>query len=312
MSSPLNRRQLLRGFAGVGGALAAVSSSAAATEEHPAHPVAPADAIAMLFDNTICTGCRACMPACNEANGLPADSVSSGGIWDMPSDLNSKTKNIIKVYEEPGEPGYSFVKRQCMHCLDPACVSGCPFDALKKNEWGAVTWTGSLCIGCRYCEVACPFDVPKFEWDHWNPKVVKCEFCFDQRLKKNQEPACTAVCPTGAVIFGKRTDLLSKAKERIVESPGKYFEQRVYGEHEAGGTQVLYLSNVAFEKIGLPKLASTSLAHYATKVTSVMYKWLTGPILMAGVLGFAIRHNWNRHEAERADREKKTGFPDQL
>jgi hypothetical protein len=114
------------------------------------------------------------------------------------------------------------------------------------------------------------------------------------------------------VIFGKRNDLLAKAKNRIDEAPGKYFEQRVYGEHEAGGTQVLYLSNVSFEKIGLPKLASTSLAHYATKVTSVMYKWLTGPILMAGVFGFAIRHNWNRHEAERPDREKKTGFPDQL
>jgi Fe-S-cluster-containing dehydrogenase component len=230
----------------------------------------------------------------------------------MPADLNAKTKNIIKVYEEPDGPGFAFVKMQCMHCLDPACVTGCPFGALEKNTWGAVTWDASRCIGCRYCEVACPFDVPKFEWDHWNPKIVKCEFCFDQRLTQNQQPACTAVCPAGAVIFGKRTDLLATAKDRIAASPNKYFEGRVYGEHEAGGTQVLYLSSVPFEKLGLPRLSSTSLGHYATKVTSVLYKWLSGPILLAGALGVMIKRNWDRHEAERPEREKRTGLPDQL
>jgi Fe-S-cluster-containing dehydrogenase component len=326
MNGILSRRQALKVMAGFGGTMAAAVLPAKA-EEHPAYPVAPPDAIAMLYDSTICTGCKACMPACNEANGLPADSLMSGGIWDMPTDLNSKTKNIIELYQDPnawkaGEnvpkdvapegSDFAYVKRQCMHCLDPACVTGCPFGALKKGEWGAVTWNSSLCIGCRYCEVACPFEVPKFEWDNWNPKVVKCEFCFDQRLKKNMEPACTAVCPTGAVVFGKRTDLLAKAKDRIAASPDKYFEARVYGEHEAGGTQVLYLSRVAFDKLGLPKLSSTSLGHYGTKVTSVIYKWLSGPILAAAVLGFAIRRNWDRHEAERPEREKETGFPDQL
>jgi hypothetical protein len=160
--------------------------------------------------------------------------------------------------------------------------------------------------------VACPFNVPKFEWDRWNPKIVKCEFCFDQRLKKNQQPACTGVCPTKAVIFGKRVDLLAEAKERVVVSPGKYFENRVYGEQEVGGTQVLYLSGVAFDKIGLPKLGSTSLGHYATQVTSVIYKWLSGPILVAGILGALIKRNWDHHEAERPEREKQTGLRDQL
>jgi Fe-S-cluster-containing dehydrogenase component len=229
----------------------------------------------------------------------------------MPADLNSKTKNIIKLYQEPEGPGFAYVKRQCMHCLDPACVTGCPFGSLKKADWGAVTWNSSLCIGCRYCEVACPFDVPKFEWDHFNPKIVKCEFCYD-RLHNSEQPACTAVCPTGAVIFGKRTDLLAQAKGRVAVAPDKYFENRVYGEHEAGGTQVLYLSNVSFQKIGLPKLGSTSLGHYATKVTSVIYKWLSGPILAAGILGVVIKRNWNRHEAESAEREKRTGLREQL
>jgi Fe-S-cluster-containing dehydrogenase component len=252
------------------------------------------------------------MPACNEANGLPADTLLSGGIWDMPTGLNAQTKNIIELYKDPQSDEFAYVKKQCMHCLDPACVTGCPFGSLNKSDWGAVTWNSSLCIGCRYCEVACPFEVPKFEWNSWNPKIVKCEFCYDQRLKQGLEPACTAACPTQAVIFGKRDDLLAKAKGRIAEAPDKYFENRVYGEHEAGGTQVLYLSSVAFDKIGLPKLGTTSLGHYATKVTSVIYKWLSGPILMAGVLGIAIRHNWNRHELERLEHEKETGFPDQL
>src|SRR6185436_10213656 len=108
------------------------------------------------------------------------------------------------------------------------------------------------------------------------------------RLKQNEQPACTAVCPTGAVIFGKRTELLAKAKGRIAESRGKYYEDRVYGEHEAGGTQVLYLSKVPFDKIGLPKLGATSLGRYATRITSVIYKWLSGPILLTGLLGWII------------------------
>lgn len=154
--------------------------------------------------------------------------------------------------------------------------------------------------------------MPKFQWDKWNPNIVKCELCFDQRLKKNQEPACTAVCPTHAVIFGKRNHLLTEAKQRIADAPGKYFEDRVYGEREAGGTQVLYLSRVSFQKIGLPKLADTSLGHHATKVSSVVYTWLSGPILVAGVLAGVIRRNWKRHEAEAAEVEKETRLPEQL
>jgi Fe-S-cluster-containing dehydrogenase component len=306
----ISRRQALLGIVGLGGTITGLAGPALGSE-HPEHPVAAPDAVSMLYDNTICTGCKACMPACNEANGLPPDTLQTGGLWDMPADLNSKTKNIIKLYQEPEGPGFAYVKRQCMHCLDPACVTGCPFGSLKKSDFGAVTWNSSLCIGCRYCEVACPFDVPKFEWDKWNPKIVKCEFCYD-RLQKNEQPACTAVCPTGAVIFGKRTDLLAQGKERVAAAPGKYFENRVYGEHEAGGTQVLYLSNVAFSKIGLPTLGSSSLGHYATKVTAVIYKWLSGPMLVAGLFGVVIKKNWNRHEAEGAEKEKETGLREQL
>jgi Fe-S-cluster-containing dehydrogenase component len=318
MRLAINRRQLLQGILGATAAVAGGVATSAVAEEHPAHPVCPPDAMGMLYDNTVCTGCRACMTACSEANNLPAETLCpidpaiSTGLWDVPADLDSRTKNIIKLYREKDGDNFAFVKRQCMHCLDPACVTGCPFGALKKDTWGAVTWNSSRCIGCRYCEVGCPFDVPKFQWDKWNPKIVKCELCFDQRLKKNQEPACTAVCPTHAVIFGKRNALLSQAKQRIAAAPGKYFEDRVYGEHEAGGTQVLYLSGVAFDKIGLPKLGDTSLGHYATKVSSVIYKWLSGPVIVAGILGAIIRRNWKQHEAEVAEREKQPRLPEQL
>jgi Fe-S-cluster-containing dehydrogenase component len=321
MNVILSRRQAFKAMIGLGGTVTSALLPAAAhaaadsrgnSEEHPAHPIAPPDAVAMLFDSTVCTGCKACMPACNEANGLPTDTLLSGGIWDMPTGLNAKTKNIIELYQDPQSDNFAFVKKQCMHCLDPACVTGCPFGSLVKRDLGAVTWNSSLCIGCRYCEVACPFEVPQFQWENWNPKIVKCEFCYDQRLKEDMQPACTSVCPTGAVIFGKRTDLLAQAKERIAATPEKYFENRVYGEYEAGGTQVLYLSSVSFQKLGLPKLGTTSIGHYATKVTSVLYKWLAGPALVAGVFGFFIRRNWERHETERREHEKKTGFPDQL
>jgi nitrate reductase beta subunit len=117
-----------------------------------------------------------------------ADTLLSGGIWDMPTGLNAQTKNIIELYQDPKSDEFAFVKKQCMHCLDPACVTGCPFGSLKKVDFGAVTWNSSLCIGCRYCEVACPFEVPQFQWEAWNPKIVKCEFCYDQRLKRIWNP----------------------------------------------------------------------------------------------------------------------------
>ena len=130
LTVPLTRRQAFKAMLGLGGTAVSVvlpMPAAASTEEHPAHPVAPDDAIAMLYDSTICTGCKACMPACNEANGLAPDTLLSGGIWDMPTGLNAQTKNIIELYQDPKSDEFAFVKKQCMHCLDPACVTGCPF-----------------------------------------------------------------------------------------------------------------------------------------------------------------------------------------
>jgi len=307
--SLVSRRTALKVLAGGGLGSLATGQSAQASE---ALPTPPADAVAMLFDSTICTGCKACVVACTDANNLPPDTKMSGGIWQMPLDLNSETKNIIKLCQDPAKPeNFSFVKHQCMHCLDPACVSACPFHALNKGAKGVVAWDGSLCIGCRYCEVACPFEVPKFEWDRFNPKIVKCEFC-NHRLKEGFEPGCTSVCPTGAVVFGKRDDLLTRAKARITDHPGRYFESRVYGEKDAGGTQVLYLSGAPFKSIGLPDVPQYSLAGYATSVHKFLYKWMLIPAAVYGLLVAIMRRRWKVHQVTAAREEAETGLKEQL
>ena len=133
MSVQISRRNLLLGIAAAGGTATALMAAPSGPEEHPANPQARGDAVAMLYDNNICTGCNACVAACSTSNGLTPDTSLSAGRWQMPSDLNSKTKNIVKLYKQPDETRSAFIKRQCMHCLDPACVSGCPFGAPRRT-----------------------------------------------------------------------------------------------------------------------------------------------------------------------------------
>jgi len=308
----VSRRQAL-GLLAKGGPLLATSSMGAtclAAEPSAAVPVAARDAVGMLYDTTLCTGCKACVSACAEANGLEPD-TRLNGLHQAPLDLNQFTKNIIKLHNPVGGV-QSFVKQQCMHCLEPACVAACPFSALSKDgENGVVGWEGSKCIGCRYCEVACPFEVPKFEWAEQNPAIVKCEFCA-HKLADNEEPACTAVCPTDAVIFGPRSALLESAKARVAASPDKYFENRVYGEHEAGGTQVLYLSHVPFTAIGLPTLAPDERPGRYLKWQSLIYKFFAVPLGLYAAAVVVMRQNFVDHEKELREEHEQSGVDPQL
>jgi Fe-S-cluster-containing dehydrogenase component len=302
----LSRRDVLKSI-GTGAAVAAAGP--ATLQASSRNPQAPADAVGMLYDATVCIGCKACVAACTTANGLIPDTTLSGGIWQMPTDLNAQTKNIIMLARDGDQT--SFVKKQCMHCIDPACVSGCPFGSLEKGKYGMVEWDPYKCIGCRYCEISCPFDVPRFEWAKFNPKIVKCEFC-NFRLEEGKQPACTEACPVGAVIFGTRAQLLAEAKKRIADNPGKYYQDRVYGEGDLGGTQVLYLSHMPFEKLGLPEVGNESRAHYGSKVHNVLYKGMAIPVAVYAVLVAAIKRRYKVMEEEARREASQTGRPEQL
>ena len=206
---------------------------------------------AMIQDNTRCIGCRACMVACKEWNDLGADENSNffaGDGYQNPRDLDEHNYTLITYREEPAEAEWVFGRQLCMHCTEPACVSVCPTGALQKLAEGPVELTESRCIGCRYCIQACPFLIPKTDFDNPFPKIHKCTMCSD-RIAADLDPACATVCPTHAIEFGDRDVMLAEAKRRIADSPGRYVPH-IYGEKEVGGTNVFHLSSVPFEKIG--------------------------------------------------------------
>jgi Fe-S-cluster-containing dehydrogenase component len=255
--------------------------------------VAPPDAVGLLYDTTKCIGCKACMVACREANGLEPDTRTFGPQYHAPVDLNERAKTVIKYYDEGSTP--SFMKAQCMHCVDPACASACMLGAFKKREFGIVTYDVNYCIGCRYCEVACPFNVPKFEWTKATPRMVKCELC-NHRLAKGQQPACSEVCPKHAVIYGKREDLLAEARRRLAANPSVYV-QKIYGETDGGGTQCLYISHVPFDKIGLPALSTESTPTLQRTIQHAVYRGFAAPVALYGLLGAVMLRNRRKEGA---------------
>lgn len=300
------RRQLISSItkAGVPAAVAATVGTTGLRAESVAAPNAP---MSLLYDATKCIGCKACVAACAQANDTAPD-VRRDGLHQEPYDLNDLTRNVIKLYKPTDGSPSSFVKRQCMHCLDPACAAGCPFQALHKDkETGAVLWDSEKCIGCRYCTITCPFHIPRFQWMGFNPRVTKCELC-QHRVTKGLKPGCTSVCPTGAVVFGPRTVLLMEAKRRIQDNPGRYYQNRVYGETDNGGTQALYLSHVSFNKLGLPELGPESVPARSLRWQKRVYQYLALPSLVYIGLVQVIRKNYKEHEEVLHEEEKKTGL----
>ena len=248
----------------------------------------------MLYDSTRCVGCKTCMVACKEANGLPPE-LDSDGIHDAPIGLSAYTRTVIKLYKEGDK--HAYFKAQCMHCVDPSCVSVCPVGAMKKDPETGVVYVDDSCLGCRYCQMACPFNIPKFEWDAAIPKrISKCDMCWFTNLKQGKQPACCEVCPNEAIIFGRRNELLEEAKRRIRENPGRYVP-RVYGESEVGGTGVFYIAGVEFEKLGLPKLPMIAPPQVSEGVQHTVYKGFIAPVALFGtVLALNVR---NRKKRER-------------
>ncbi len=222
----------------------------------------------ILVDTTKCIGCGACVAACKETNGLPPGEET---------ELSANAFNVVQ-----SRSGVN-VRRFCMHCQDPTCASVCPVGALKKTAAGPVVYDEDRCMGCRYCMMACPFGIPRYEWAAVLPKVKKCTMCAP-RQAKGQIPACVEICPVQATTFGERNEMLAEAEKRLKENPAGYI-QHIYGKEEAGGTSVLYLSAVPFEALGLPtNVPHQSLPQYTYRVLSKIPTVVSaGAVLLGGI-----------------------------
>ncbi len=237
---------------------------------------------ALLIDITMCVGCNGCQDACKVQNRLPEGKEES------------LTATAYTALETHGEV---YVRRMCQHCDQPTCVSVCPVGAFTKTAEGPVLYDESKCIGCRYCMQACPFQVPRYEWTSNYPRVQKCRLC-PERIKAGKQTACAEACPTGATKFGDREALLREAYERIKAEPDKYVH-RVYGEHEVGGTSILYLTSVPFEKLGFrTQLSDEPLPELTWNVLSKIPSVVTvGGVLLSGIYWITSR----REEVARAE-----------
>jgi formate dehydrogenase iron-sulfur subunit len=275
----IDRRRFLQtcGLTAITMALPSGSASAAPPQ------IATGQRMAVLSDLTRCIGCGWCQEACREWNSLPRSSAGAGFNPDEATCLSAETWTVPEMHEieQDGHLHRIFVKRQCMHCEDPACVSACPVGALQKLENGAVVYDCTRCIGCRYCMVACPFSIPKFEWEERLPRIRKCTFCAD-RQAEGLVPACVAACPADALTFGQRDLLLAEAQARIEADPNRYHDH-IYGQDELGGTSWLYLAPVSFEQLGFPALApepvtalSETVATYGTAGVAASVSLLLG------------------------------------
>ena len=235
-----------------------------------------------LIDGTKCIACRGCQVSCKQWNNLPAEKTKffGGEGYQNPANLSSKTYTLIKFREVEKDGkfvGWAFHKDQCQHCLEPACEAACIVGALTKTDAGPVVWDEKKCIGCRYCMIACPFNIPTFEWYSMNPDIRKCTLCSD-RIANGQEPACSKSCPTKAITFGNREELLKTAKKRLKMEPDKYY-QHIYGENEAGGTCILNISSIPLERFGYPKnLPKTPLIN----TTATALKSIPGIVIGLG------------------------------
>ena len=287
----LSRRSLFKGI-GVASATAAIGSTAAR-----AVPESSGDEFhGMLIDTTKCVGCRTCEAACAASKGLPHPDLGPAAL-EAVRDMSDRELTVVNRFATSS--GYAFLKKQCMHCNQPACASACLTKALLKTETGHVVWRGDKCMGCRMCMASCPFDVPKFEYDSANPAILKCDLCYDRTSKQGLAPACVEACPAGALTFGTRHELLQIARDRIQTHPGKYVDH-IYGEREAGGTSVLYLSAVDPGQLGLnTRVANEAYPHFSKPfLSTVPLAFSVLPILMLGL-----------NRATRKDAEPASGDP---
>ena len=319
----MKRRDFLK--TSLGGAAVALTSSTACAR--PNLEPAP-EAVGMLFDSTLCVGCKACVFKCKEVNGMPPTVLGDDVQYDSAQDLSPETLNVIKLYtdgkgiiKDSEIDGFAFEKRSCMHCVDPGCVSVCPVTALRRHPVnGIVTYHADVCIGCRTCMTGCPYNVPQFEYDNPFGELLKCQMCNQagvERIDKGMITGCAEACPTGATLFGSREALLEEAKRRLALKPGQIYQyprgdvrnpssphekevpeyqQHIWGEKEAGGTNVMHISSIPFDKLGMPPLPERSYASISETVQHTIYSYMALPAVVLGGLSYLVKRNTDDDE----------------
>ncbi len=334
----LTRRQFLTGGAGAAGAACVAHTPAQAFTRAPKQM--PEDALGMLFDSTLCIGCQACVSACRAANGVevgitpaPLADWNAANTWAVAEDLDGVTLNVIKVFrdgdasvKDRATDGFAFIKRNCLHCVDPSCVSVCPVNAMHKHPvTGIVTYDEKACLGCRYCSYGCPFGVPQFDLNNAFGQINKCEMC-EHLQAEGGIPACCDVCPTGASLFGPVKLLQAEAEQRLAAEPGALhqfprgdirqdrpmhegaiptYQKHVYGVTEVGGTQVRYLSAVPFQNLGLPTLGPEAPVRFVEGLQHTLYNYMLTPVVALFGLAWAVRRNKPGIDAQDKPRDDK-------
>ena len=267
--------------------------------------------MAILTDVTKCIGCNECVDACRQVNHLPPEKPWR---WlKKITDLSSARWTTLMVQYDKDRDRERFVRRHCRHCLEPACVEACIVGALQKTPEGAVTYDRDSCIGCRYCMIACPWEIPRYSWENSVPYVQKCDLCYERFTTEHTPPACVTACPQEATVFGDRDELIAEAKRRIETEPNKYIP-RVYGEKEVGGTSVLYLSDVELKLTDLdtPVTDETPMPHRTFKVLKHMPAVFVGmAALMGGTYWVIERRQKLGPGTTRGNIEKETKTADQ-
>jgi Fe-S-cluster-containing dehydrogenase component len=296
-----SRRDFLKSTALIGAGVTGLSSTAKAGPQN----ILSEDRMGVLVDTTVCVGCRNCEWACKDAHNLNAGNLES---YEDRKILKTKRRPdhtaLTVVNEYPSGKNSNLpvdVKVQCMHCDHPACVSACIVGAFSKVENGTVRWDTDMCIGCRYCMAACPFQVPAFEYEKaLNPMIMKCDFCFD-RTKEGKLPACVSICPVEALTYGSRTELVKIARNRIKKNPDRYVDH-IFGEYEVGGTSWMYLANKDFAELDFPQLGKNPAPGVSESIQHGIFAYFVPPVSLYALLGGIM---WISKRRKELDEEIK-------
>ena len=313
MSGISRRRFLAASAAGCVATTFAGSKKALAAGTFGGYP----EGMGVLVDITRCVGCRTCEAACNKEQNLPDPErpFDDMSVFDelhhgQQRRTNEKAYTVINRYEPTGSDQKVYRKVQCNHCAEPACLSSCFVNAYKKTDEGAVIYNDKVCVGCRNCMVACPFNIPAYSYSSaFDPIIKKCVFCYDTRLKEGRPPACVESCPQQVMTFGKRDDLIKIANQRIRNNPDLYVDH-IYGEHEMGGTHWMYLSGVPFDELAFNMHLSNepilnNVKDFLGTVPMVLAIW---PALFTGFHLLATnKKNGHGHEEEESKHNDEGG-----